>query len=373
MYRNAQGETTGGINGANFSLPPGAFFTLLGPSGCGKTTALRSIAGLEDPDRGRILIGDEAWFDSERDVSVPLNRRNIGMVFQSYAIWPHMTVFENVSFPLRISRERKYSRAEIKRMVGEALETVNLGGFESRPATQLSGGQQQRVALARAIVRQPRLLLLDEPLSNLDATLRESMRNELKRLQQQLGVTTVYVTHDQTEALEMSDLIAVLNHGKIVQIGEPRELYHRPADAFVASFVGSTNLMHGVVQDDVSRDGIASVRLADGAALRCTFPNPAAPHQPIAVAVRPESVTISARPANGDRVNRMSGIITMTSFLGGAIRYSVRVGEQVMLAQTASDSALRVGDSVTLQFSIEDSLAVPLGSPQGRAQRQMAG
>ena len=246
VYHSAEGPS-GGVRDTSFVLEPGTFFTLLGPSGCGKTTTLRSIAGLETPDTGSIRLGEQVFFDAGRGINVPLNRRNIGMVFQSYAIWPHMTVFENVAFPLRVAKAERYDRATIKRMVGVALDTVGLGSFGDRSATRLSGGQQQRVALARAIVRQPRLLLLDEPLSNLDAALREDMRVELKRLQQQIGVTTIYVTHDQAEALNMSDRIAVINGGRIVQIGAPRDIYFRPCNSFVAGFVGATNLLHGVV------------------------------------------------------------------------------------------------------------------------------
>lgn len=208
IYANVEG-VGGGIRDATFHLPPGTFFTLLGPSGCGKTTTLRCVAGLERPDVGIVQVGQTTFFDSVRHIDVPLNRRNIGMVFQSYAIWPHMTVMENVSFPLRVAKDRRYNRDEIDTMSRKALATVDLERFADRSATRLSGGQQQRVALARAMVREPKLLLLDEPLSNLDAALRDSMRKELKRLQRQIGITTVYVTHDQAEALEMSDQIAV--------------------------------------------------------------------------------------------------------------------------------------------------------------------
>jgi iron(III) transport system ATP-binding protein len=203
VYPARPGEYAGGIRDASIALQPGAFFTLLGPSGCGKTTTLRCIAGLETPDTGRIEVGGAPLFDSATGTSVPLHRRNIGMVFQSYAIWPHMTVFDNVAFPMRVSKDRKYSRDEIATGVGVALDSVGLGGYAQRSATQLSGGQQQRVALARAIVHRPKLLLLDEPLSNLDAALREDMRTELKRLQRDLGINAVYVTHDQSEALEI--------------------------------------------------------------------------------------------------------------------------------------------------------------------------
>src|SRR5580700_8201022 len=227
IYGDQSDTRAGGVRDFSFELPAGTFFTLLGPSGCGKTTTLRCIAGLERPDLGQIRVGDVTLFDSRSGTSVPLNQRGIGMVFQSYAIWPHMTVFENVAFPLRVAKDRRYGREEIRTLVEDALGTVGLGGYSDRPATRLSGGQQQRVALARAIVHKPRLLLLDEPLSNLDASLREEMRAELRRLQQQIGITAIYVTHDQAEALAMSDLVAVMDHGRIVQFGEPRAIYFR--------------------------------------------------------------------------------------------------------------------------------------------------
>src|SRR4051812_33982246 len=235
------------IDGVSLNVEAGKLFPLLGPSGCGKTTTLRFLAGLERPDAGRIIIDDKVVFDSEKRIFVPPSERALGMVFQSYAIWPHMTVFENVAFPLRVARDRKYSAAEIRQEVGRVLAMVRLSGYESRASTQLSGGQQQRLAFARGLVRKPTLLLLDEPLSNLDAKLREQMRVELKKLQRTLGVTTVYVTHDQSEALALSDEIAVFSAGRIIQRGTPQEIYRRPASQFVADFVGSANFIHGTV------------------------------------------------------------------------------------------------------------------------------
>jgi iron(III) transport system ATP-binding protein len=358
----------GGVHEASFSLAPGTFFTLLGPSGCGKTTTLRCVAGLEQPDRGTIRLGDTALFDAARRINVPLNRRTIGMVFQSYAIWPHMTVFENVAFPLRVAKDRRFERSEIQRLVGEALERVNLAGFQTRPATRLSGGQQQRVALARAIVRQPKLLLLDEPLSNLDATLRDEMRNELKRLQRQVGVTTVYVTHDQTEALEMSDLVAVMDQGRIVQMGAPRDIYFRPRNAFVAGFVGATNLVQGVVQEAVGRNGIAPVRLSGGQTVRCLFQDPASADQPIAVSIRPEAIALRQPGAGGrDRCNQVTGKVAMTGFLGSANRYGVQVGDLQFEVSTGSDLAVPIGSDVVLEFSYDGALGVPLAGAEAAA------
>ena len=345
----------GGIEDATFSLPPGTFFTLLGPSGCGKTTTLRCIAGLEEPDQGVIGVGREVFFDAAAGASVPLNRREIGMVFQSYAIWPHMSVFENVAFPLRVAKDRSYGRAEVDRLVNDALAIVDLGGFGARSATQLSGGQQQRVALARAIVRQPKLLLLDEPLSNLDAALREGMRNELKRLQRQLGVTTVYVTHDQAEALEMSDTIAVLNKGRIVQMGTPREIYFQPADAFVAGFVGTTNLLAGVAEAGGDR-----VRLPGGGTIRCRLPAGMLAGQAVMVAVRPETITLLDRGMVGALdANEMAGTVEQASFIGDRMRYAVRTGDVLLVVYAPPTASPVVGDAAMLAFAPEAAYAVP--------------
>jgi iron(III) transport system ATP-binding protein len=244
------------VNDVSFEVAEGELFTLLGPSGCGKTTTLRSIAGLEKPDAGRIAVGDRVLFqrrDGGKEVNVPANQRQLGMVFQSYAIWPHMTVFDNVAFPLQVvPRNRRLGKAEIGERVTRVLETMELRNYADRQATKLSGGQQQRLALARAIVIEPSLLLLDEPLSNLDAKLRESLRYELKRLQRELGITSVYVTHGQIEALALSSHIAVMRDGDIVQLGKPREVYENPSNKFVAEFIGTSNFIQGMVR---SRDG----------------------------------------------------------------------------------------------------------------------
>src|SRR5215471_1579386 len=274
-FQASGGAEVRAVDGVGLSIPAGRLLTLLGPSGCGKTTTLRCIAGLERPDSGRIVIGDQTVFDSARRIFVPPSDRGIGMVFQSYAIWPHMTVFENVAFPLRVARDRRYGAAEIKDRVRQALEMVRMGGFEARPATQLSGGQQQRLAFARGLVREPQILLLDEPLSNLDAKLREQMRVELKRLQKRLGVTTVYVTHDQSEALALSDEIAVFNAGRIIQRGTPQEIYRHPKSQFVADFIGSANFLPGTVREGSDAEGSAAVETPYGL-FRCSFAQPVA-------------------------------------------------------------------------------------------------
>ena len=240
------GAAAPAVRGISLDIPAGAFFTLLGPSGCGKTTTLRCVAGLERPDAGEIAIGDETVFSSARGIWVAPHDRNIGMVFQSYAIWPHMSVFDNVAFPLHYKRPRP-SRAETRDRVMAALALVRLDGLADRPAPYLSGGQQQRLALARALVAEPRVLLLDEPLSNLDAKLREEMRLELREMVRRLRVTTLFVTHEQIEALTMSDVVAVMKDGVIVQQGAPADIYGKPAEAFVADFIGKTNLLTGRV------------------------------------------------------------------------------------------------------------------------------
>ena len=257
--RGEDTRTVVAADGVTFSVRRGEFFTLLGPSGCGKTTILRCIAGLETPDSGEIVVSGRTLDSARSGAHVPANARGLGMVFQSYAIWPHMSVHDNVAFPLTVCpRSRRPGRAEIRKRVERMLELVRLGGLGPRPATDLSGGQQQRLALARALVTEPPLLLLDEPLSSIDAKLRAEMCIELKRLQQTLGVTTVYVTHDQDEALGMSSVIAVMEAGQILQIGDPRDVYARPSSRFVAEFIGDSNLMEGVVEE--RRNGTCVIR-----------------------------------------------------------------------------------------------------------------
>src|SRR6266542_2792635 len=244
------------IDDVSFVVPSGKLFTLLGPSGCGKTTTLHCIAGLETPSSGEIKIGDHMVFDDKRGTAVPPNKRNIGMVFQSYAIWPHMTVFQNVYYPLK---SKGFSRSEAKERARHALETVGLIDLEDRPAPKLSGGQQQRVALARALAGAPEVLLLDEPLSNLDAKLREEMRSEIRSLQKRIHITSLYVTHDQIEALTISDQIAVMNAGKIVEIGSPQDIYLHPKTRFAANCIGMTNIIPGQKKRDEEGASVVQV------------------------------------------------------------------------------------------------------------------
>jgi iron(III) transport system ATP-binding protein len=356
IYANRYDAQGGGVRNVSFELPAGTFFTLLGPSGCGKTTTLRCVAGLERPDAGHIAVEDRVLFDSARGIAVPMNQRGIGMVFQSYAIWPHMTVFENIAFPLRVAKGRRYGREEIRGLVDRALSTVGLSGYGDRPATRLSGGQQQRVALARAIVHRPQLLLLDEPLSNLDASLREEMRAELRRLQQQIGVTTIYVTHDQGEALAMSDRIAVMQHGSVVQMDEPRAIYFRPANAFVASFIGAANLLEGVAVAAVEAGGIGRLRLEDGAELDCLFPEGSAAGAAVTTSIRPESIVLSAGLAVGGNVLR--GNVAAASFLGGSVRYDVQIGQLVLRVVGSAETVFPAGAAVHLAFAPQAAVAL---------------
>jgi len=358
QYASQGGRPGGGVFGATFQLKEGELFTLLGPSGCGKTTTLRSIAGLETPDTGRIALAGTVLFDAALGALVPLYGRDIGMVFQSYAIWPHMTVFENAAYPLKVGR-RRIGSAEIRRKVTDVLARVGLESFIDRPSTQLSGGQQQRLALARALAREPKLLLLDEPLSNLDAKLREQMRHELKRLQRDTGVTTVYVTHDQSEALAISDRIAVMSDGRIAQIGRPRDIYNRPSSEFVAEFIGRTNLVRGDLAADVAADGTADVVTAAGA-LRCLFPVATSARRGLAVVVRPEHVTIHKQDAPADgSANRLDGRVESEIYLGELVEYVVATDAGAeFFVRTAPGKPIAIGERVRLSFAAEDTVAV---------------
>jgi len=316
-------ESIRALDDVSLLCPSGQIVSLLGPSGCGKTTLLRSIAGLEEPDTGEIRLGERIVWSKEKRINVPPERREIGMVFQSYAIWPHMTVFENVAFPLRV---KKFPRQEIERRVRAILEMVNLSGFENRPATQLSGGQQQRVALARALVGEPRVLLFDEPLSNLDAKLREATRHELRTFLLELKITAIYVTHDRAEALAISDEIAVMNQGKIVARGTPKELYFFAEDPFVVDFIGRANFLEGTLVG-YDENGHALVQCSFGL-LRCVSGGAFSPGSKVNVVVRPESFKLAGEG------NVLSGRVVSAIFTGE--KYEVRVAlneDKVVLAE----------------------------------------
>ena len=339
------------VDDVSFEVGEGELFTLLGPSGCGKTTTLRCVAGLETPDSGEIAIGGRTLFSSEQRIRVPANERRLGMVFQSYAIWPHMNVFKNVAFPLQVlPRSKRPSRKAMRERVERSLQVVKLDHLASRQATDLSGGQQQRLALARALVLEPPLLLLDEPLSNLDAKLREEMVFELKRLQRELGVTAVYVTHDQTEALAMSNRIAVMNDGKIEQIGKPRDVYETPVSRFVADFIGTSNFIDGVVES--RSDGIYLIRTQDGV-LRVRSESDFPPGASVIVAARPEHVALEPASANGAAPNRWLGRVEARAFLGESVDHVVSVGSREIRARCNSSISIPAPTEVTVTFREE--------------------
>jgi iron(III) transport system ATP-binding protein len=352
------------VRGVSLDIPDGHFYTLLGPSGCGKTTTLRCVAGLETPDEGEIMVGGEVVFSSKHNICLAPNHRRIGMVFQSYAIWPHMTVFDNVAFPLRHQNPRP-NKADIREKVLKALALVQLDGLEDRPAPFLSGGQQQRLALARALVGEPRVLLLDEPLSNLDAKLREEMRIELRELIERLRVTTLFVTHEQIEALTLSDIIAVMSDGNIVQQGSPTQIYGAPEGMFVADFVGKTNFLKATVLSlgggGVSGGGAASVmpRVETSiGSFACHLQPNARQGENVTIAVRPENVemTRAATQAPGD--NAVRGEVSSVVFLGNMLDCTVNVGAQKIRVHVHPSQAPARGEAVTLRLPVEHCLVM---------------
>jgi iron(III) transport system ATP-binding protein len=349
-YPNDAGEVVKAAQDVSFTVAEGHLFTLLGPSGCGKTTTLRSIAGLERPRLGEISVNGRVVYSSTKGVFVSPNRRGFGMVFQSYAIWPHMNVFENAAFPLEVGG-RRYSRQQIRENVMRVLTAVQLDHLAEREATKLSGGQQQRLALARALAMEPALLLLDEPLSNLDAKLREKMRFELKRLQRELKITTVYVTHDQSEALALSHQIAVMNEGRIQQIGSPRDIYERPANQFVADFVGTTNFIEGTVLGRApSDDGCYRVRTEIGD-ITVTAAHELHSDDRAVLSVRPEDVELAEAMPDGGNV--WEGRVDQKVFLGEAVDFQVKVGPRTLLSRRHPTLRTPVGDPIFVQLKPE--------------------
>jgi iron(III) transport system ATP-binding protein len=353
-YASEHGAVVKAAQNVTFEVPEGKLFTLLGPSGCGKTTTLRSIAGLEKPTAGEIEVAGRAVYSSSRGIFVAPNKRNFGMVFQSYAIWPHMNVFQNVAFPLEV---RKLGKREIADKVMRVLSAVQLDHLVERDATKLSGGQQQRLALARALVMEPQLLLLDEPLSNLDAKLRDAMRTELKRLQREFNLTTVYVTHDQSEALSLSHEIAVMSDGRIVQIGTPRQIYEQPTDRFVADFVGQTNFVAGTV---TALDGADRCRVRTGLGeLKVLAADGLAPDAAVVVSVRPEDVELSEQeltPAADDNVIRAT--VHAKDFLGEYLDFHVKVGDVVLQARAHPSLRTPTGDPIFVRMRAEKCVAI---------------
>jgi spermidine/putrescine transport system ATP-binding protein len=334
------GEVVQAVKGVTLGIAEGEFFSLLGPSGCGKTTTMRMIAGFEDPTQGVIkLLGKDV-------TDVPPNKRDVNMVFQSYALFPHMNVWDNVAFGLR---QRKLPQDEIRRRVGEMLEIVDLTGREKRRPREMSGGQQQRVALARALVNKPRALLLDEPLGALDLKLRQAMQIELKRIQREVGITFVYVTHDQNEALTMSDRIAVMNDGLVEQLAGPREIYERPSTAFVAGFIGTSNLLAGNAAAGLLKIGGGRVLVPEASG-------------EVTVTVRPEKITLGTDEP-GDGLSAVRGTVSEVVYLGTYNSYAVSLAdgaEITVFQQNAHDSTVTAerGDSVWLSWQAQHSYVI---------------
>ena len=332
------------LDDVDFTIRDGEFFTLLGPSGCGKSTTLNCIAGLEEPTSGAIAVGESTFVDVAKKVFVPPEGRNLGMVFQSYALWPHKTVADNLAMPLQI---RKFGKDGRRALIDDALDKVGLKHLGDRYPHQMSGGQQQRVALARALVYSPTVLLLDEPLSNLDAKLREQARAWLKRLQTDLGITTVYVTHDQDEALALSDRIAVMSGGRMMQVGTPTEIYETPATAEVAAFVGRCNFLEASVSD-VTTNGAVVALAANGQALTVDTKTSVGVGQTVTVAIRPEKLRICPPGQLTTAVNTLDTEVLAVSYLGSRYEYDVKFGDHVV--QVVSDEGGLAGP---VQLSVE--------------------
>ncbi|MBT2213727.1 ABC transporter ATP-binding protein [Actinomadura sp. NEAU-AAG7] len=351
---HARGETVAAVRGLDLEIARGEFFSLLGPSGCGKTTTLRLAGGFEEPTAG------EVYLDGASVTGVPASRRDVNTVFQSYALFPHMNVFDNVAFGLR---RRGVPKGEVKARVGGMLDLVDLAGRERRRPAELSGGQQQRVALARALVNRPRALLLDEPLAALDLKLRQAMQVELKRIQREVGITFVYVTHDQGEALSMSDRVAVMDEGRVEQLGTPREVYERPATRFVAGFIGTSNLLGG----EIAEAGPGAAVISYGPDGRIEVPvGGAAEGGKLELTVRPEKIGIGRdRPADG--LCRIRGTVTEVVYLGTSTNYTVATaaGEDVVVFSqnvTSGEDVAARGDVVWLSWDPRHSYA--LGEPR---------
>jgi len=330
----------------NLKIGKGELFTLLGPSGCGKTTILRIIAGFEIPDKGRIIIGGKDVTD------LPPYVRGTSMVFQNYALWPHMTVFDNIAYGLKV---KKLPKNEIKLKVKEILELVKLEGLENRYPHQLSGGQQQRVALARALVVEPHVLLLDEPLSNLDAKLRIEMREELKKLQKSLGITTIYVTHDQEEAMVLSDRLAVMNQGRILQVGAPREIYERPINFFVATFIGRSSIIEGKIER-VKSNRLVEVRCEESI-IRGVLTSREVPKigDRVYCVLRPEEIRVEKK---GDDVNEFEGTVEWLAYVGNRIEARVKVGKEEILVSLDPNTEISLGQRLRFYIPVTDTIVV---------------
>jgi len=336
------------VRGLDLQVKPGELVALLGPSGCGKTTTLRLVAGFLEPEAGEIWVGDRCL--SSPTMVVPPERRRMAMIFQSYALWPHMTVAKNVAYGLR---SRGIAKADRERRIKDILRVVQLEGYGSRYPGELSGGQQQRVAVARALVVEPEILLLDEPLSNLDANLREEMRFEIRRLHETFGITTLYVTHDQAEAMVISDRVAVLQAGRVVQIGTAEELFETPRTRFVAEFIGKTNLIDAVTEGaDHAVRGSVKLRLAEGN-LR--------PATPVVVSIRPHQIEISPeQPSSAAGPNVFAGIVRRASYLGDAVDYQVEIEETGIVLRVAGSIPPKARAGQKVRLTLPPSACIPL-------------
>jgi iron(III) transport system ATP-binding protein len=360
-FRSEEGQVAA-VRDVDLTIAEGEICALLGPSGCGKTTVLRCVAGLELPDAGRIVLGDQVVFDAVTGTLIAAHERAIGMVFQSYAIWPHMDVFGNVAYPLRVARP-PVSTTEIERRVLEALALVGMDALARRSATRLSGGQQQRVALARALVRRPKLLLLDEPLSNLDAKLRQEMRHELRELVKRLSMTTLYVTHDQHEAFSLADRVALMTQGRIVQEGRPREIYDRPGSAFIASFLGNANLLHGEVAAS-SPAGLAVRIGAQSAVLELPSRGGFAAGDRLIVMVRPEDVTVAS---GSERAGRLPARVAKVVFEGSYALCTLAVDGETLRMRVDRAFERPVGAAIEVQLNIARCMVYPAEASQSTA------
>lgn len=349
-HYHSDGKTIRALDGVNLTIPANKIFTLLGPSGCGKTTLLRSIVGLETPDEGEIWIGDTLVYSSSKNVHVPTEQRGLGMVFQTYAIWPHMDVFNNVAYPLQ---NRKVPKDEIKRKVEKTLKFVQLEGFEKRPATRLSGGQQQRVALARALVAEPKVILFDEPLSNLDAKLREETRKELRTFLSELNITAVYVTHDRIEALALSDSIGVMRAGNIIEIGTPKKIYFDADHQFVADFIGRANL----IQSTVAAQEANTTLVDTGMGRVACHKRPFGVGESAVLCIRPEFIEL-AENGTAAHDNLFEGVMETMVFVGDAYEGELRVGSELLMVKLPPDTQLEEGARVRFSVRAEYCLLV---------------
>ncbi|RPI47447.1 MAG: ABC transporter ATP-binding protein [Betaproteobacteria bacterium] len=337
----SEGKTIVALDDVNLTIPANRIFTLLGPSGCGKTTLLRCIVGLETPDSGEIRIGDDIVWSRDRNIAVPPEKRGLGMVFQTYAIWPHMNVFDNVAYPLQV---RGVAPDVVRQRVEKTLHFVRLEGFERRPATRLSGGQQQRVALARALVGEPKVILFDEPLSNLDAKLREETRKELRTFLGELKITAVYVTHDRVEALALSDSIAVMRAGQIIEVGTPRKIYFDADHRFVADFIGRANLVQAKVRAHANGQTIVDCGLGT---IACQQRDLAVGAE-VTLCIRPEFIHVTTDDIGG--ANVVAGSVDSLVFVGETYEGEIRVGQDVLLAKIDPDARLAEGDAVRFRL-----------------------